>query len=53
MTRGQVKVIDPEAWAIADGKLYLSFSQRGIRKFRQNMADNIKKAKAAWAKGQR
>ncbi len=50
MTRGEVKVIDPEAWAIVDGKLYLSFSKRGIRKFRRNPADNIKKAEAAWAK---
>ena len=50
MSRGEVKVIDPEAWAIVDGKLYLSFSKRGIRKFRRNPADNIKKAEAAWAK---
>ena len=51
MSRGQVKVIDPEAWAIVDGKLYLSFSERGIRKFGQNPADNIKNAEAAWDKG--
>lgn len=53
MTRGQVKVIDPEAWAIVDGKLYLSFSKRGIRKFRRDPAENIEKAGAAWAKGRR
>ncbi len=53
MTRGEIKVIDPEAWAIVDGKLYLSFSKRGIRKFRRSPADNIKKAEAAWAKSQR
>ncbi len=53
MSRGEVKVIDPEAWAIVDGKLYLSFSKRGIRKFRRNPADHIKKAEAAWAKSRR
>lgn len=49
MTRGVIVAIDPEAWAIVDGKLYLSFSKGAIRKFRGNPADHIKKAEAAWA----
>lgn len=53
LTRGKVKVTDPEAWAIIDGKLYLSSSKKFMRKFQQNSAENIKKAKAAWDKSRR
>ena len=53
LTRGKVKVTDPEAWAIVDGKLYLSSSKKFSRKFQQNPAENIKKAEAAWAKSQK
>ena len=50
LSRDEVKVIDPEAWAIVDGKLYLSYSKPGIQKFRQNAAENIKKAEENWTK---
>lgn len=53
LTSGDIKVIDPEAWAIVDGKLYLSFSKRGIDQFRENTAENIKKAEQAWEKKQK
>ena len=52
LTKGKVNVTDPEAWAIVDGKLYLSSSKEFMRKFQDNTAENIKKAKAAWAKSQ-
>ena len=53
LTRGKVKVTDPEAWSIVDGKLYLGSSKKFSRKFQQNPAENIKKAEAAWAKSQK
>ncbi len=53
LTTGDIVVVDPEAWAIVDGKLYLSFSKRGIEKFRDNTAENIKKAEQAWEKKQK
>jgi len=52
LSRGEVKTIDPEAWAIVNGKLYLSYSKPGIEKFRTNAAENIKKAEKNWAKAQ-
>ena len=53
LTRGKFKVTDPEAWAIVDGKLYLNSSKKFARKFKQNPAENIKKAEATWGKSQR
>ena len=50
LTRGEVKVIDPEAWIVSEGKLYLSFSKKGINMFRQNVAGNIKKSEDSWVK---
>lgn len=50
LTRGVVKVIDPEAWIISEGKLYLTFSKKGLGMFRQNVAGNIKKSKDSWVK---
>jgi len=41
--------IDPEAWAIVDGKLYLTHMPQGMDDWRQNPADFIKKADANWA----
>ena len=52
LTKGKVNVTDPEAWAIVDGKLYLSTNKKFMRKFRQNTAENIKKAEEVWAKSQ-
>ena len=50
LTKGKVKVTNPEAWAIIGGKLYLSSSKEFMRKFQQNQAENVKRAEAAWAK---
>lgn len=49
LTRGVIAVADPEAWAVIDGNLYLSYSEKGIDNFRQNSAENIKKAQMGWA----
>jgi len=50
LTRGEVKVIDPEAWIVSEGKLYLSFSKKGINMYRQNTAAYIKESEDNWAK---
>jgi enamine deaminase RidA (YjgF/YER057c/UK114 family) len=41
--------VDPEAWAIVDGKLYLSHMTQAMDDWRQNPADYIKQADANWA----
>jgi len=48
LTRGEIKTIDPEAWRVIDGKLYLSFSKRGRGKFGEDTHANIKKAEESW-----
>jgi enamine deaminase RidA (YjgF/YER057c/UK114 family) len=40
--------VDPEAWAIVDGKLYLTHMPQGMDDWRQNPADFIKQADANW-----
>jgi enamine deaminase RidA (YjgF/YER057c/UK114 family) len=42
--------VDPEAWAIVDGKLYLTHSARTMaERWHPNLAENIKRADANWA----
>jgi hypothetical protein len=48
MTVGQKVTIDPEAWVIIDGMLYLSYAKRFISEFAQNAGKNIPKANANW-----
>lgn len=48
LARGKIKDIDPEAWTIVDGKLYLNFSKPVLKKFRENPRENIKQADANW-----
>jgi len=40
--------VDPEAWAIVDGKLYLTHMPQGMDDWRQNPAAFIKQADANW-----
>ena len=47
---GKIKDIDPEAWTIVDGKLYLNFTKAFRDKFRKHATTNIKKAEKNWAK---
>jgi len=46
---GHKDTVDPEAWAIVDGKLYLTHMPQGMDTWRQNPADYIKKADSNWA----
>lgn len=48
LTRGEIRTIDPTAWAIVDGRLYLSYTKRGINKFQQD-TQNVGKAERNWA----
>ena len=41
--------VDPNAWAIVDGKLYLTHTTRSLDAWRQNAADNIKRADVNWS----
>jgi enamine deaminase RidA (YjgF/YER057c/UK114 family) len=46
---GHKDTVDPEAWAIVDGKLYLTHRRQAMETWRQNPAEYIKKADADWA----
>jgi enamine deaminase RidA (YjgF/YER057c/UK114 family) len=41
--------VDPEAWAIVDGKLYLTHTRYTMGRLRPNLAENIKRADANWS----
>jgi enamine deaminase RidA (YjgF/YER057c/UK114 family) len=41
--------VDPEAWAIVDGKLYLTHTRYTLERWRPNLAENIKQADANWS----
>ena len=45
---GHKDTVDPEAWTIVDGKLYLTHMPQGMDAWRQNPADYIKKADENW-----
>ena len=40
--------VDPEAWAIVDGKLYLTHTTRSLGRWSQNPAEKIKTADGNW-----
>src|SRR5690348_5604049 len=42
-------IVDPEAWAIVDGKLYLTHTVRGLDGWRENASENIKTANENWS----
>jgi enamine deaminase RidA (YjgF/YER057c/UK114 family) len=41
--------VDPEAWAVVDGKLYLTHTPRSLDAWRENAAENIKTANGNWS----
>lgn len=47
---GYTANIDPEAWKIVDGKLYLNYDKRVQRMWEQDQADWIKKGHENWPK---
>ena len=48
MARGVVSPIDPEAWVIVDGKLYLNYDKRFAAEFIDDAPSQIAKADANW-----
>jgi len=50
LSHGEKYEADPEAWVIADGKLYVFGSKAGVPVFRQQTASTIEKATENWAK---
>ena len=50
MTTGNRGEINPEVWAIVDGKLYLNYDKSEQDEWRQNQAANIAQADQNWAK---
>ena len=48
VSRGYAVDIDPNAWAIQGGKLYLNYSQAVQRSWNQDRAGYIAKAQAQW-----
>ena len=50
MVTGNRGEINPEVWAIVDGKLYLTYDQESADEWRQNQAANIAQADQNWAK---
>ncbi len=50
MSDGFVKSLDPNAWRIIDGKLYVYASKRGRDNFAKDIPGRIAKAKANWVK---
>ncbi len=50
LSRGARLEADPEAWVIADGKLYVFGSKEGVPVFRAQTASVVEKATNNWAK---
>ena len=48
VSRGYTADIDPEAWAVVDGKLYLNYSKRVRGLWQEDVPGNIRKADANW-----
>jgi hypothetical protein len=53
MTTGNHGEVDPEVWAIVDGKLYLNYDKAARDEWRQNQAANIAQADRKWAEERR
>ena len=48
VSRGYTADVDPEAWKIVDGRLYLNYSKSVQRRWEQDIPGNIQKAQANW-----
>ncbi|MEM6614785.1 MAG: YHS domain-containing (seleno)protein [Cyanobacteria bacterium P01_C01_bin.72] len=48
VSQGYTAAIDPQAWKIVDGKLYLNYNQGIQRRWEKDISGNIKKANANW-----
>ncbi|MBY0335906.1 MAG: YHS domain protein [Acetobacteraceae bacterium] len=48
VAEGYLVDVDPAAWDIVDGRLYLNFSLAVRRRWRRDIAGNIRRAEANW-----
>jgi len=48
VSKGRTASIDPEAWKIVDGKLYLNYSKGVQKKWEQDVPGYIQKADGNW-----
>ncbi|MGI9379403.1 MAG: YHS domain-containing (seleno)protein [Methyloligellaceae bacterium] len=48
VARGSLAPVDPKAWTIHDGKLYLNFSKRVQSRWMRDVPGEIQKADANW-----
>jgi YHS domain-containing protein len=48
VSKGRTASIDPGAWRIVDGKLYLNYSKGVQKKWEQDVPGNIVKADRSW-----
>lgn len=48
VAEGYTASIDPEAWRIVDGRLYLNYSRRIQRRWERDIPGNISRAEANW-----
>lgn len=48
VSKGALYKIEPDAWKIVDGKLYLNYSQGIQKKWEANQADFIEQAELNW-----
>ena len=48
VSRGYTADIDPEAWKIVDGRLYLNYSKSVQRRWEQDIPGNLAKGQANW-----
>lgn len=50
MWRGLRAPVDPSAFAIVDGKLYLAYSKKGMEEFEEEGEESVPAADANWAR---
>jgi len=50
VSQGYTADIDPEAWKVVDGKLYLNYNKKVQAKWEEDVPGNITKAEANWPK---
>jgi hypothetical protein len=48
VAKGSTANIDPEAWKVVDGKLYLNYNKSIQKKWEKDIAGFIAKADANW-----
>jgi hypothetical protein len=49
VSRGYTADIDPNAWRIVDGRLYLNYSKRVQKRWEEDVPGNIAKGRQNWA----